>query len=49
MRNFNVKISEELHKRFKIACAHESKEMSEIIRKAIENFVEKSEKKRKST
>jgi metal-responsive CopG/Arc/MetJ family transcriptional regulator len=47
MKTFNVKIPEDLHKRFKIACAHEEKEMSEIVRKAIEDFVEKSEKKLK--
>lgn len=47
MRTFNVKISEELHKRFKIACVHEGKEMSEVVRKAIEDFVEKAEKKLK--
>jgi predicted HicB family RNase H-like nuclease len=47
MRNFNVKITEELHKRFKIACVREGKEMSEVVRKCIEDFVERAEKKLK--
>ncbi len=47
MRNFNVKIPEELHKRFKIACVHESKEMSEVVRQCIVKFVEQFEKKQK--
>jgi len=48
MKTFNVKIPEELHMRFKIACVRERKEMSEVVRNAIENFVEKAEKKLKS-
>ncbi len=47
MRNFNVKIPEELHKRFKIACVHDGKEMSEVVRKCIEDYVERVEKKLK--
>lgn len=42
-----MKLSDELHKRFKIACAHESKELSEVVRKAIEDFVKQVEKKLK--
>jgi predicted DNA-binding protein len=47
MKYFNMKLSDELHKRFKIACAHESKELSEVVRKAIEDFVKQVEKKLK--
>jgi predicted DNA-binding protein len=47
MKHFNMKLPDELHKRFKIACAHEGKEMSEVVRKCVENFVEKAEKKLK--
>lgn len=47
MRNFNMKISEELHKRLRIVCAHEDKEMSEVVRHLIEEYVEKAEKKLK--
>jgi predicted DNA-binding protein len=45
MKHFNMKLSDELHKRFKIACAHEGKELSEVVRKAIEDFVARAEKK----
>ena len=47
MHILNVKISDELRKRFKLACVHEEKIMSDVIRKAIEEFVKKSEKKQK--
>ncbi|MGA2261577.1 MAG: plasmid partition protein ParG [Acidobacteriota bacterium] len=46
MHILNVKISDELHKRFKLACVHEEKIMSDVVRKAIQEFVERSEKKR---
>jgi predicted DNA-binding protein len=42
-----MKLSDELHKRFKIACVQEGKELSEVVRKAIEDFVEKVERKLK--
>lgn len=48
MKNLNVHLSDELHKRFKIACAQEGKELSEVVRKWIENYVEWSQKKLKS-
>jgi hypothetical protein len=48
MKNFNVKIDEALHKRFKIACVLEGTEMSEVIRRHIENFAKRAEKKQKS-
>jgi len=47
MIKFNVNLPEDLHKRFKLACVHEEKIMSEVVRKAIEDFVEKVEKKLK--
>jgi predicted DNA-binding protein len=47
MQRYNVLLSDELHKRFKIVCAHESKDMSEIVRKLIEEYVEKAEKRLK--
>ncbi len=47
MRNFNMKISEELHKRLKLVCVHEDKEMSEVVRRLIEEYVEKAEKRLK--
>jgi len=42
-----VKMSDELHKRFKLACVQEDKEMSELVRKWIVEYVEKVEKKLK--
>ena len=47
MKHIQVALADDLHKRFKIACVHEGKEMSEVVRKAIEDFVEKAEKKLK--
>ena len=47
MKRFTINIDDDLHKRFKIACVQEGKEMSEVVRKAIEDFVEKVEKKLK--
>ncbi len=47
MHILNVKMSDELHKRFKLACVHEEKEMSELVRAWIEKFVEQVEKKLK--
>ncbi len=47
MIKFNVNLSDEIHKRFKVACAQEGKDMSEVIRKCIEDWVEKIEKKQK--
>jgi len=47
MKNLNVHLSDDLHKRLKIACAQEGTEMSEVVRKLIEGYVEKVEKKLK--
>ena len=46
MRNFNMKMSDELHRRFKVVCALEGTEMSEVIRKMIEQYLEKAEKRK---
>jgi hypothetical protein len=46
MRNFNMKIPDELHTRFKIACTLEGTDMSEVLRKAIEDYVAKVEKRK---
>ncbi len=47
MIKYNVNLSEELHRRFKIVCVTEGKDMSEVVRKLIEDYVEKAEKKLK--
>jgi metal-responsive CopG/Arc/MetJ family transcriptional regulator len=48
MQRLNLHIPEELHKRFKVVCAQEGKEMSELVRAWIEKYVEQIEKKQKS-
>jgi predicted DNA-binding protein len=45
MKHVQVALSGELHKRLKIVCAYEGTEISEIMRKLIEDYVEKAEKK----
>lgn len=47
MKRYNLFLSDELHKRFKLACVHEEKDMAEVVRKLIEEYVEKIEKKLK--
>jgi hypothetical protein len=47
MKRFTINIKDELHKRFKIACVQEGKEMTEIVLACIQRFVEKVEKKSK--
>jgi hypothetical protein len=47
MKRFNLLVPDELHKRYKIACAMEEIDMSEAIRKLMQQFVEKVEKKQK--
>jgi metal-responsive CopG/Arc/MetJ family transcriptional regulator len=44
---FNVNLSGELHRRFKLVSVQQAKDMSEIIRKLIEEYVRKAEKKLK--
>ena len=38
---------DDLHKRFKVVCALDEKEMSETVRELIEEYVEKAEKRLK--
>jgi predicted DNA-binding protein len=47
MKNLNVHLSDEFHKRFKITCVQEGKDMAEVVRKLIADYVEKVEKKPK--
>jgi predicted DNA-binding protein len=48
MHMLNIKISDELHKRFKNACWYDRKIMSELVRAWIEKYVDQVEKKLKS-
>ena len=47
MHILNVKMSDGFHKRFKLACVHEGKEMSKLVRAWIERYIGKVEKKHK--
>jgi metal-responsive CopG/Arc/MetJ family transcriptional regulator len=47
MKRFTINVQDDLHKRFKIACIQEGKEMTEVIMAYIKDFVEKTEKKSK--
>jgi len=47
MVKYNVNLSDELHRRFKIVCVMEGKDMSEVVRKQIGDYVEKAERKLK--
>ena len=45
MHILNVRITDELHKRFKLACVQEDVIMSDVVRKLIEEYAERVEKK----
>ena len=47
MKNLNVHLTDELHKRLKLACVHEDKDMAEVVRSLILEYVERIEKKLK--
>jgi hypothetical protein len=46
MKRFTINISAELHTRFKVICTLEGKEMTEVVLKFIEGYVEKAEKRK---
>ncbi len=46
-KRYNLLLPEELHQRFKLVCVQERKDMSEIVRKLITEYVEKAERKAK--
>jgi len=47
MKRVNIKVPDELHTRVKVAVALEKTEISEVIRKFLEQYVERVEKKLK--
>jgi metal-responsive CopG/Arc/MetJ family transcriptional regulator len=47
MSRLNLNIPDELHKRFKAICALEGKEMTEVVVRIVQEYVEKAEKKLK--
>lgn len=48
MIKFNVNLSEDLHRQFKIHCVHEGKDMSEVVRELIEEYLKRADQKKKS-
>ena len=46
MKNFNMRLSDDLHYRFKVACTLQGIEMSDVIRKFIEEYIEKAERRK---
>ena len=45
MVRFNVNMPDDLHKQFKLNCVAMGKDMSEVIRELIRDFLERSEEK----
>jgi len=39
IKRLNVKLTEAEHKRFKLACVRQGKQMSEVLRELIEQYV----------
>ena len=48
MKRYNLFLPDDLHKRFKLICVQQEKDMSEVVRKLIEDYVDKGEKKIKN-
>jgi hypothetical protein len=47
MKHVNVPLPEDLHKKLRFYCVEKDTNMAEVIRKLIEEFLEKEEKKNK--
>jgi hypothetical protein len=47
MRHLNIPLFEDLHKRLKRYCLETDQDMTELVRKLLEEFLEKAEKKLK--
>lgn len=47
MKRLNLYVGDELHKRLRVHCAVEDKDMSEVVRKLIEEYLQKIEKETK--
>jgi hypothetical protein len=45
MKHLNVPLTEEFHKRLKRYCLETDQDMTELIRRLLEEFLEKAEKK----
>jgi len=47
MRRLTIDLPEELHMRLKVQCAMQGKDMSEVVRKLIADYLQKVERKTK--
>jgi hypothetical protein len=48
MKRFIMNIPEALHKRLKVVCVLQDTEMSEVVRKLVEDYVDRTERKLKT-
>jgi len=46
MKRLTVDLPEEIHKRFKLYCVDQNRDMSEVIRKLVEDLLQKADKKK---
>ncbi len=46
MKHFTLNMPDEVHQRFKIACTLDGKEMTEVILKFVEEYIEEIEKRK---
>ena len=46
MKRLTIDLPDEAHKRLKVHCAIDGKDMAEVIRKLVEDYLEKVEKKK---
>ena len=46
MKRLTIGLSDDAHKRLKVHCAVEGKDMAEVIPKLVEDYLEKAEKKK---
>ena len=46
MKRFTMNMPDELHTHFKVACALDGKEMTEVVLKLVEDYIEQIEKRK---
>jgi len=45
MKYVNVPVSDDFHKRLKVVCALQEEKITDVVRRLLEEYVEKAEKK----
>ncbi len=48
MKRLNIHLTDSEHKRFKVACAKQGREMSDVLRELMTEFLQKSKKGKKA-